>query len=81
MVAFIEPPLIEEVPAQPKTDDAAVERIVRNKETRLRATACIGMTVHHEEACLLQVEVGVRVHDRVVAYLNAVGVFLHDKLS
>ena len=81
MVAFIAPPLIEEVPAQPKADDAAVERIVWNEKAVLRAAARVGMTVHHEEAGLLQVEVGVRVHDRVVACFNAVGVFLHDKLS
>ena len=73
--------LVVEVPADTKSEYALVEWIVRCKEIVGFALSCIDMTHHHEESCALQVEVGVNIHDRVVAHFCAIVARLNSILS
>ena len=73
--------LVVEVPADTKSEYTLVERIVRCKEIVGFALSCIDMTHHHEESCALQVEVGVNIHDRVVAHFCSVFASLYCILS
>ena len=73
--------LVVEVPADTKSEYALVEWIVRCKEIVGFALSCIDMAHHHEESCALQVEVGVNIHDRVVAHFRSVLASLYCILS
>ena len=62
--------LVEEVPAYAEAEDSfLVERIVRREEIVAVALSGVHVTHHYEEACVLEVEVGVDVHYGVVAPL------------
>lgn len=73
--------LVVEVPADTKSEYALVERVVWCKEVVGLALSCIDMTHHHEESRALQVEVGINIHDRVVAHFCAIVARLNGILS
>ena len=73
--------LVVEVPADTKSEYALVERVVWCKEVVGLALSCIDMTHHHEESRALQVEVGINIHDRVVAHFRSVLASLYCILS
>lgn len=73
--------LVEEVPAYAEAEDSFVERIVRREEVVAVALSGVHVTHHYEEACVLEVEVGVDVHYGVVAHFRAAVAFLHAELS
>ena len=73
--------LVEEVPAYAEAEDSFVELIVRREEVVAIALSGVHVTHHYEEACVLEVEVGVDVHYGVVAHFRAAVAFLHAELS
>ena len=62
--------LVEEVPAYTHSENSLVHRIVRGEEVVLVALTCIQMAHHHEEAGVLDVNIGIGIDDRVVAHLQ-----------
>ena len=54
---------------------------MRCEEVGAVAAACVHMTHHHEEASMLQAEIGVDVHKRIVAHLRLARACLHGILS
>ena len=79
--SFLRGLLVEEVPAYAESEYSFVKRIVGCEEVVAVALACIDMAHHHEEAGVLQVEVGINVHQRIVAHLSAVVAVLYTILS
>jgi hypothetical protein len=74
--------LVEEVPAYTHSENSLVHRIVRGEEVVLVALSCIQMAHHHEEAGVLDVNIGVGIDDRVVAHLHVLlAVALHGILT
>ena len=74
--------LVEEVPAYTHSENSLVHRIVRGEEVVLVALSCIQMAHHHEEAGVLDVNIGVCIHDRVVTHFHVlVAITLHGVLS
>ena len=51
--------LVEEVPAYTHSENSLVHRIVRGEEVVLVALTCIEVAHHHEEAGVLDVNIGV----------------------
>ena len=64
--------LIEEVPTYSNTEHSLVHRIMRSEEVVLVALSCIDVAHHYEETGVLDVNVGVNIDDRIVAYLYVV---------
>ena len=73
--------LVEEIPAHTESEYSLVKRIVGRKEVVAVALTCIYMAHHHEEACVLQVEVGVYINQRIVAHLGTAVAGLNTILS
>ena len=73
--------LVEEVPAHTKSEYSLVKRIVGCEEVVAVALTCIYVAHHHEEACVLQVEVGVYINQRIVAHLGTAVASLNTILS
>ena len=70
--------LIKEVPAQSKTENAAVHGIVRHQERGIAAT--IDMAHHHEEARVFQIEVDIGIDHWEIAYFDSALPFLRGEL-
>ena len=62
--------LIKEVPADSEPEHAAIEWIMRHKKIVLVARTLVDMSHHHEETRVLDVHIGVYVHNGVVAHLH-----------
>ena len=56
---------VEEIPRHTKAEDAVVQRVVGREE--VVAVATVHMTHHDEETGVLQMEIGIYVHNGVVA--------------
>ncbi len=72
---------IKEVPAYSKAEDTPVQRVMWCKEVHTVAVVGIDVAHHNKEACALQMEVGIDIHNRIVSHLRAALTFLHGKLS
>ena len=64
--------LVEEIPADTHSEYSTVKRVVRGEEIVFVALSCIDVTHHHKESCMLDVNIGVSVDNRVVSYLHVV---------
>ena len=73
--------LVEEIPAHTESEYSFVKWIVGRKEVVAVALTCIYVAHHHEEACVLQVEVGVYINQRIVAHLGTAVAGLNTILS
>ena len=73
--------LVEEIPAHTESEYSLVKWIVGRKEVVAVALTCIYVAHHYEEACVLQVEIGVYINQRIVAHLGTAGAGLNTLLS
>ena len=80
-LSFISLLSVKEVPAQANAQGAFVQGVVGGEEIFLAAAARIDVAHHHEEACVLEVEVGIDVHNRIAAHLHSLGTFLNGELA
>ena len=73
--------LVEEVPTQSESQHSFVERVVGCQEVVLLARPSIHMTHHKEETCVLQMEVGIDVDNRIISDFCLAVTCLHRILT
>ena len=78
---YLQLDLVIEIPTYTEAEYALVQRVVRGEKIIARTATSIYVAHHHKEACLLQMEVGIDVNDRIFAHLRFVIASLHSILS
>ena len=69
--------LVEEVPTESKAQDSVVDGVVGGKEIILLPATCVNVTYHHEEAGMLQMEIGIDVDNGIIAGLHPIASLLY----